>query len=65
MKDRPKTKSQRKAARLAEAGHAADVVSRAAAVTNPAIAGSADRLGTPGVADGQALRGTTQGRDFL
>lgn len=47
MKDRPKTKKQRKMFGQAQA---ADVAHRAAAVTaGNGVAGSADRLGTPGV----------------
>lgn len=47
MKDRPKTKKQRKM--FADAASAGDVVKRAAAVTaGSGISGSADRLGTPG-----------------
>lgn len=54
MRDRPKTKSQRKAWGQAQT---ADVAGRVAAVTNGAIGQSADRLGTPSAGDGQALNG--------
>ncbi len=51
MRDRPKTKSQRKAWGQT-AGAAADAVSRASAVAGSAgvqgLSASADRLGTPG-----------------
>lgn len=51
MRDRPKTKSQRKAWGQ-NAGKAADVMDRAAAVSGSAgvqgLSASADRLGTPG-----------------
>lgn len=53
MRDRPKTKKQRKVFGQAQA---ADIANRAAAVTSGSgLPASADRLGTPG----------TQGRDFL
>jgi hypothetical protein len=49
MKERGKTKKQRKVLGQGAAGRVADVVCRADRATNPSLVQGTDRLGTPGL----------------